>query len=267
MAHGDAREGKWRGNWRMEWVASTLHTTLEHGVSIITNNTTADAHTSAASSRLNWIPCRFKWILTFRRKTKSSFCACFITFQTHFKTNKARAVPTHAMKSYRSTEIESSWNVMTHGDVREGKWWGNWRMEWVASTLYTISELGLSIITTCDAHTSAASNRLNWRTRRFKWTRPFRRKRKSGFCACAIAFKTQSTFLSVTLLSNCATNRCRHPKNHSADQTYCVVNVTCISGSCILFCMQEGRWHNWNTSVVIWNHIPPEYDAVVEGFS
>jgi hypothetical protein len=24
MAHGDAREGKWRGNWQMEWVASTL---------------------------------------------------------------------------------------------------------------------------------------------------------------------------------------------------------------------------------------------------
>ena len=24
MAHGDVREGKWRGNWRMEWVASTL---------------------------------------------------------------------------------------------------------------------------------------------------------------------------------------------------------------------------------------------------
>jgi hypothetical protein len=24
MAQGDAREGKWRGNWRMEWVASTL---------------------------------------------------------------------------------------------------------------------------------------------------------------------------------------------------------------------------------------------------
>jgi len=44
MAHGDAREGKWRGNLRMEWVASTLHTTSEHGVSSIT---TADAHTSA----------------------------------------------------------------------------------------------------------------------------------------------------------------------------------------------------------------------------
>ena len=47
------REGKWRGNWPMEWVASTLHTTSEHGVSSIT---TADAHTSAASSRLNWRP-------------------------------------------------------------------------------------------------------------------------------------------------------------------------------------------------------------------
>ena len=32
MALGDARKGKWRGNWRMEWVASTLHTTSEHGV-------------------------------------------------------------------------------------------------------------------------------------------------------------------------------------------------------------------------------------------
>ena len=33
----------------------------------------------------------------------------------------------------------------------------------------------------------------NWRPRRFKWTRPFRRKTKSGFCACAITFQTQST--------------------------------------------------------------------------
>jgi len=53
MAHGDAREGKWRGNWRMQWVASILHATSEHGVSSIT---TADAHSSAESSRLNWRP-------------------------------------------------------------------------------------------------------------------------------------------------------------------------------------------------------------------
>ena len=47
MAHGDAREGKRRGNGRMEWVDSTLHTTSQHGVSSIT---TADAHNSAAST-------------------------------------------------------------------------------------------------------------------------------------------------------------------------------------------------------------------------
>ena len=62
----------------MEWVASTLHTTSEHGVSSIT---TADAYTSAASSRMNLGPSRFKWIRPFRRKTKSGFCACAITFQ------------------------------------------------------------------------------------------------------------------------------------------------------------------------------------------
>ena len=62
----------------------------------------------------------------------------------------------------RST-LESSWNVMTHGDAQEGKWRGNWRMECVASNLHTSSEHGVSSITTADAHTSGASIRLNWR--------------------------------------------------------------------------------------------------------
>jgi hypothetical protein len=83
---------------------------------------------------------------------------------------------------------------MARGDARGGggKGRGNWRMEWVARTLHTTAENGLSNITTADAHTSAASSRLNWSSRRFKWTRPFRRKTKSGFCACAVTFKTQS---------------------------------------------------------------------------
>ena len=55
------------------------------------------------------------------------------------------------------------------------------------------SECGVSIITNADAHNLAVSSRLNWRPRRFKWTRPFRRKTKSGFCACAITFQTHST--------------------------------------------------------------------------
>jgi len=62
-----------------------------------------------------------------------------------------------------SIMVDFIWNVMAHGDARKGKWRGNWRMEWVASTLHTISEHGVSSITTADAHTSAASSRLNWR--------------------------------------------------------------------------------------------------------
>jgi hypothetical protein len=95
--------------------------------------------------------------------------------------------------------VESSWNVMARGDARERKWRANWRMEWVASTLHTTSEHGVSSITTADAHTSAASSRLNKRPCRFKWTRSFRRKTKSGFCACAITFKTQSATGSAYL--------------------------------------------------------------------
>jgi len=101
--------------------------------------------------------------------------------------------------TYIFHQLESRLNVMARCDAREGKWRGNCRMECVASTLHTTSEHGVSSITTADAHTSAASSRLNWRPRRFKWTRPFRRKTKYGFCACAITFQTQS---------NCCMFRC-----------------------------------------------------------
>ena len=100
--------------------------------------------------------------------------------------------------------VGPSWNTMAHGDAREGKWRGNWRMDWLASTLHTTSELGVSSITTADAHTTAASSRLNWRPRRFKWTRTFRRKTKSGFCACAITFQTQSITDMRTIISSTA---------------------------------------------------------------
>jgi hypothetical protein len=100
--------------------------------------------------------------------------------------------------------VESSWNVMAHGDERVGKRRGNWRMEWVASTLRTASEHGVSsitTITTADAQTSAISSRLNWLPRRFEWTRPFRRKTKSGFCVCAFRFQTQSDNTNTILNS------------------------------------------------------------------
>jgi hypothetical protein len=46
----------------MEWVASTLHTNSEHGLSSIT---TTDAHTSAASSRLNLPPADLNGLVRF----------------------------------------------------------------------------------------------------------------------------------------------------------------------------------------------------------
>jgi len=115
-------------------------------------------------------------------------CVC-----TYIRRHQHLAVQFH-------TYLEYSWNVMAHGDAREIKWRENWRMEWVASTLHTASEHGVSSITTADAHTSAASSRLNWRPRRFEWTlSSFRRKTKYVFCACAITFQTQCTkILSTT---------------------------------------------------------------------
>jgi len=57
------------------------HATSERGLSSITQ---ADEHTSAASSRLNLRPHRFKWNHPFRGKAKFDFCACAITFRTSY---------------------------------------------------------------------------------------------------------------------------------------------------------------------------------------
>jgi len=60
----------------------------------------------------------------------------------------------------KKTPVEMWWHTATHERGREGE-----TVEWsiVASTLHTTSEHGVSSITTADAHTSAASSRLNWR--------------------------------------------------------------------------------------------------------
>jgi hypothetical protein len=88
---------------------------------------------------------------------------------------------------------------MAYGDAWAGKRRGNWRMEWVASTLLATSEHGVSSITIADAHTLAASSGRNWRLRRFEWPRPFRRKTKSGFCACAITFQLASNIINPSV--------------------------------------------------------------------
>jgi hypothetical protein len=95
MAHGDAREEKWRGNKRMERVTSKRHMTAEHRLARVVQTLQADVHSSPASSRLNWRPCRFKWTRPFRRKTKSGFCACAITFQTQSTTDDLKMTVEH----------------------------------------------------------------------------------------------------------------------------------------------------------------------------
>jgi len=64
------------------------------------------------------------------------------------------------------------------------------RMEWVASSLALYVGTRSIQSLSADPHSSTARSRLNWHPRRFKWNRPFRWKTKSGFCACAITFRT-----------------------------------------------------------------------------
>jgi len=66
----------------MEWVTSKHHMTGEHRLARKVQTLQADKQSSPASSRLNWRPHRFKWTHPFRRRAKSVFCACAITFQT-----------------------------------------------------------------------------------------------------------------------------------------------------------------------------------------
>jgi len=137
---------------------------------------------------------------------------------------RGRLGPEHEDTRSFKPSVESSWNVMAHGDAREGKWRGNRQMEWVASTLHTTSEHGVSSITTADAHTSAASSRLNWRPGRFKWTYPFRWKTKSGFCACAITFQTQSN--NKALIYSCFVHRSYHVICRRM-LAFCVIKMPC----------------------------------------
>ena len=83
-----------------------------------------------------------------------------------------------------SPVVDSSWNVMAHGDAREGKWRG--KLANAVGSQYSSHYLG----TRCIQHyyrwrrtPRAASSRLNWRPPpgRFKWTRSFRAKDEIWF--------------------------------------------------------------------------------------
>jgi len=94
--------------------------------------------------------------------------------------------------------VEWKRNLVAHGDVREDKWRGKRRMEWAAKQasvwLGKVHPVLLQSFSP-DLHSKKASTRLNWHPSWYKWTRPFRWKTESGFCACDITFRLHSTSL------------------------------------------------------------------------
>jgi len=89
--------------------------------------------------------------------------------------------------------LEWKRNLVAHGDARVEKWRGKRRMEWVANTLALYrNSLYPALLPLMRTPRLPAAD---WTDtpRQFKWTRPFRRKTKSGFCACAITFQLAST--------------------------------------------------------------------------
>jgi len=86
--------------------------------------------------------------------------------------------------------IETWWHTVTHGREVKGK------LANAVGSQYSSRYLG----TWCIHHYYRWCAQLGCQQsteltplRRFKWNRPFRRKTKSGFCACAITFKTHCT--------------------------------------------------------------------------
>jgi hypothetical protein len=68
MAHGDAWEGKWRGNRRLEWLSSMPRKSAEHSLSGPVKMLPADPHTSAVSSRPNCRPAESYGLVRFAEK-------------------------------------------------------------------------------------------------------------------------------------------------------------------------------------------------------
>ena len=101
----------------------------------------------------------------------------------------------------RCQRVELVRNLVAHGDAREGKWRWNWRMEWVASTLTPSPNVVYPAL--LKLMRTSRLPAVDWTDvpRRFKWTRPFRGKTKSGFCACAITFHMSYTCRDWSRLS------------------------------------------------------------------
>jgi len=93
----------------------------------------------------------------------------------------------------RCVMVDSTWNVMAHGDAREAKWRG--KLANAVGSQYSSHYLG----TWCIQHYYRWCAHLGWPA--VDWTDApadlnglvrFARKTKSGFCACAVTFQLAS---------------------------------------------------------------------------
>jgi len=120
------------------------------------------------------------------------FCSCrFLPFGPPIISNnwhKTYAKHHNCKLYYRP--VEMWWYTVTHGRGSEGET-GEWSGYPV---LFTLPRKMLYPALLPLMH-SPRLPVVDWTDapRRFKWTRPFRRKTKSGFCVCAITFETQPT--------------------------------------------------------------------------
>ena len=129
------------------------------------------------------------------------------------------------------------WHTVMHGRGSEGET-GEWCEQPVPFTLPQNMVFPALLPTIkADAHTSAASRRMNWCPRQFKWTCPFRQKTKSGFCECDMTFQLASTNSVQNLLSFSAAICCSFSCNDPPTLTTAHINWI---WSC--------RMYNWSKS-------------------
>ena len=180
----------------MEWVASTLHTTSERGVSSIT---TADEHTSAASSRLNWRPQPIKMDSSVSPKGE----VWFLLMCLHISNSLPPATTAPSLlHQCQSLHITTWMNNRSTVQLKcDGTWWRTWgevkgKLANAVGSQYSSHNFGTWRIqhyySWC-AHLGCQQSTELTPPHRLKWTCPLRRKTKSGFCVCAITFQTQST--------------------------------------------------------------------------
>ena len=132
----------------------------------------------------------------FRRKTNSGFCACAITFQL-----ASTLVRFAERRNLVSARVPSHFNWPLHSPVspKDEIWF----------------------LRVCHHFSTGL------------YTRPFRRKTKSGFCACAITFQTHSNTLT--------TKQARNQSPHTPVPSPVTFLWHCISESFAIPCRGKGQ--------------------------